>query len=120
MSKKPSKAQGRKMDTEDEMDLEIKPTAKVDIVEEDGGHQTTVDAKVDRRLHCWFRRRDGSYKCVLCGGISRTPSYNRLPEKVEKLTHEERAMRLPEDKRRTRDSHEDRPRRDEGGLEDQS
>lgn len=99
----PEVEEGKVKDNKDEDTTNIQLVVKAEIVEEDGSFQSTIDSKVDRRLHTWFKRPDGSYKCVICGGISKTPSYNKLPDRVEKLTHEERAMTTPEHKDRGRD-----------------
>lgn len=48
--------------------------------------------KADRKLHIWHLRTDGTYKCVLCGGVTDTPTVNDICNHYEKLTPAERNM----------------------------
>lgn len=53
-------------------------------------------AAPDRVLHVWYRLKGTArWKCVLCGGVSRTPSDEAVPDYYEPLTDEERAMCPP-------------------------
>lgn len=49
-----------------------------------------------RNEHIWHHRRDGSFKCVLCGAITTSPGVvehkGLAPERYEKLTDEERDL----------------------------
>lgn len=94
---KPSSPQPKDEDKgEGSGEINLIAETKVEVIQEDGNFQTVGNTeKPDRRLHTWYRRRDGSYKCVICGGISTRPSYNGLPEKVERLTEEERNLAPP-------------------------
>ena len=63
--------------------------------------QRVSDAKVDRGYHVWYQRQDGSFKCVLCGGITRVPT-DVCECRYEELTKDEKEMcppRDPKDKR---------------------
>lgn len=61
-------------------------------------YQIASEKKPDRTDHVWwFDRKRNVYKCVLCGGITRSepPSYptakDWLPEDREALTDDDRA-----------------------------
>lgn len=47
---------------------------------------------VDRKLHVWSPRPNGEFICVLCGGVTRTPTLSDPPERVEPLTDQERVL----------------------------
>lgn len=51
-----------------------------------------VTKKFDRSKHVWHDRKDGSYKCVLCGGITAELTENDTCPKYEKVTVKERAL----------------------------
>ncbi len=51
--------------------------------------QTIKTREPDRTKHVWYKLpKTATYKCVLCGGVSRTPTDDDLPEKFEPLTDE--------------------------------
>lgn len=52
-------------------------------------------AEVNRGMHVWFKRKDGSWKCALCGGVTRRPTDDDLPDTFEPLTDYERALCRP-------------------------
>lgn len=51
--------------------------------------------RLNRALHVWQRRANGTYKCVLCGGVVREPTPNGVCERYEPLTETERALCPP-------------------------
>lgn len=56
-------------------------------------YQSIEDRRPDRGRHVWRRLKDGSHKCVLCGGITiQVPTDDCLCERYEELTDEERDM----------------------------
>lgn len=57
--------------------------------------QMVGDSRVDRTRHVW-KRRNGDWKCILCGGVSTTPTDDDLVDGVEGLTNEERDLCPPE------------------------
>lgn len=59
------------------------------------GFQATGQNNLDRRMHVWVRLPSKEFKCVLCGGISRTPGNETVPSRFERLTAEERALCPP-------------------------
>jgi hypothetical protein len=56
--------------------------------------QTAGAPNVDRTAHVWYKPKHmrGWWKCVLCGGLSRQPSDDAEPQRVEKLTEHERGL----------------------------
>ena len=52
----------------------------------------------DRKRHVWYKRDDGRYKCVLCGGVNRQPNADGDVDAVEPLTDKERTLCPPERK----------------------
>lgn len=57
------------------------------------GFQRVGDKYVDRTMHVWHGPRpDGTYLCVLCGGVTRRPTENGGCDKYVPLTDEERDM----------------------------
>lgn len=54
--------------------------------------QRAGQKKVDRKSHIWHKREDGTHKCVLCGGVTDSPTPNDLCSTYEKLTPAERMM----------------------------
>jgi hypothetical protein len=52
----------------------------------------TVDQRlpIDRKKHVWLGLRGGYWKCCLCGGVTRSPSHEGLPERFEPLNDLER------------------------------
>jgi hypothetical protein len=60
------------------------------------GFQSVGQRRIpDRTLHVWRKNGHGWWKCVLCGGVSRRPTMDGLPEKWEPLTDEERGLSPP-------------------------
>lgn len=59
--------------------------------------QTVRDSEYNRAWHVWRRLDKGRWKCLLCGGLSRKPSYNDVPELGYSLplTTEERHAAAP-------------------------
>lgn len=55
---------------------------------------------LDRKRHVWLKRKDGSYKCVVCGGITARPTDDGLCERYEPLTQAELALDSPESRRK--------------------
>ncbi len=51
---------------------------------------TRQKGRINRSLHVWQRLPDGRWKCVLCGGVAKTPTLNGDPDTFEALTDEER------------------------------
>lgn len=52
---------------------------------------------IDRKEHVWQATKDGWWKCVLCGAITRQPPEyptpkGWMPERFEKLTEAERCL----------------------------
>lgn len=61
-----------------------------------GKIQTVDEKKPERTDHIWFKK-NGVWKCCLCGGVTRTPPPFPTPERwvaerYEKLTDEERLL----------------------------
>jgi hypothetical protein len=59
-------------------------------------HQSVTDKYASRTLHIW-RKKDGLYKCVLCGAVCQWPPPPVEPEgweplRYEPLTDEDRAL----------------------------
>lgn len=42
--------------------------------------QFVEDQGASRRWHIWDRQDDGKFLCVLCGGVTRVPSLDDLPD----------------------------------------
>ncbi len=48
---------------------------------------------IDRKYHVWKKNKsNGSFKCVLCGGVTKMPTLNEICEKYEYLDEEERGL----------------------------
>lgn len=66
-------------------------------------YQTTRDSKVaDRTDHVWFCLGNGSFKCVLCGGVTKNPPpyptrEGWVPEGFSKLCEADRRICPPND-----------------------
>lgn len=43
-------------------------------------HQTPETPKADRTDHVWIVRPGGGYKCVICGGVTKTPPHYPTPK----------------------------------------
>ena len=55
--------------------------------------QSVMDARVNRTKHVWRKLRRGEgYKCVLCGGITQTPSDDIVCRRYEKLDDDDRRL----------------------------
>lgn len=50
---------------------------------------------IDRSAHVWVRRENGEWRCCICGGVTRRPTDDELPERFEPLTDEERRLCPP-------------------------
>lgn len=57
--------------------------------------QVVGQAGLDRAKHVWYKIADGRWKCVICGGVSKVPSSDDRPDRIEELTDTERAMCPP-------------------------
>ncbi len=44
------------------------------------GFQLVGQTRVDRKRHVWTRMQSGKYKCVLCGGLAKTPTDHDTPD----------------------------------------
>ena len=60
-------------------------------------YQAVGDESIKRTDHCWMKKENGTFKCILCGAICNKPprfptqeSWN--PLSYEKLTNEERNL----------------------------
>lgn len=60
--------------------------------------QMVGDRVVNRGFHVWRRLEDGTYKCVLCGGVTEFPSNGADCDRYETLTDKERGLCPPRDK----------------------
>jgi hypothetical protein len=63
-------------------------------------YQTIHDKDPDRKDHIWFRRREGGWKCCLCGAVTHQTTPPDYPtalkwqaEEYEELTEKERSQR---------------------------
>lgn len=54
--------------------------------------QIVGQKRLIRNLHIWKTLDAERWKCVLCGGVTKTPSDSNPPEKFEPLSEEEREM----------------------------
>jgi len=57
---------------------------------------TNQRAAPDRTRHVWSQQKDGSWLCVLCGGVTRQPSDEELPDRFQEVTPNMRKLCPPE------------------------
>ncbi len=47
---------------------------------------------LDRKKHVWYKRPPGDFKCVICGGVTKVPTQDDLPDRFEVVSLTEEAM----------------------------